>query len=814
MPGIRQKKVGAVMELGWALEMDEGQSRQDEWRPRAVALGNRLLRVEEQTLQLRGEISRLTHELSQATTSTAGAGGWFSPARGRHGWRRAEEPQAPLSAYSLYDFRVDDAVVEEGDRGKVFLGAHGLTASVPDFAGAVASLNATPRVLRVIGPEAEGEAAERPDVSIILPIYGQLAYTLNCLDSLFAHQSRYSAEIIIIDDVSPDASSSFLPEVQGIRYHRQPQNGGFIRSCNTGGGLARGRYVIMLNNDTRVVDGWLDGLIDSFALFPRAGLVGSKLFYPDGSLQEAGGIIWRNGTCWNYGRNDDPNRPEYCHARQVDYISGCAIALPAELWQEMGGFDPLFTPAYCEDADLCLRVRASGREVWLQPQSRIVHYEGKTSGTDTSAGVKAYQVTNTRKLYLRWRHLLESHRRDPEAPYFERERFVQRRILVVDVTAPTPDQDAGSVQTVLALQVCGLLGYKAYFTPADNWLFQPGYTTDLQKIGIECAYAPYDLGFTNYLRAYGHLFDAILVYRHTVLEKVIKDIRTYAKDACLLFHVADLHFLRQMREAELADDPAKLAEAAQVREQELRLVSQADCTITHSTVEAEVLAEAVPDAPVAVWPLMYPCEGTRVPFSARRDICFLGGYRHPPNIDAVNYFITDILPLLRAADPAIRFVIAGSNAPQALREITVEGVDFIGQVPDLRDLFDRCRVFVSPLRYGAGAKGKVMSALSYGLPIVSTSVGVEGAGLEEDRHYLIGDTPAEFAEQVLRLYHDAALWQRFSEAGQQKLAADFSLDMGARVLSAAIARAHAQRLGISGGESLCRENITAKVSNA
>jgi GT2 family glycosyltransferase len=637
---------------------------------------------------------------------------------------------------------------------------------------------------------------ETPDVSIVIPIYGQLGYTLNCLHSLFSHQSRFSAEIIIVDDCSPDESGTFLAAVNGIRHHRQPVNGGFIKSCNTGAAMARGRYLIMLNNDTRVVEGWLDALVDSFELFPKAGLVGSKLFYADGSLQEAGSIIWRNGSCWNYGRNDDPNRPEYSHARRADYISGCSICISDQLWKTLGGFDPLFTPAYCEDADLCLRVVAAGYEVWMQPQSRIVHYEGKTSGTDTSKGVKAYQVTNTRKLYLRWRKRLEHHRRVPEAPYFERERDVRRRILVIDALVPTPDQDAGSVQTALALKVCTDAGYKTHFVAQDNWLFREGYTTALQKEGIECAYAPYDIAFTSYIRRYGRFFDVVLVYRFDVLEKIIDDIRTCAPDACLLFHLADLHYLRHQREAELAGNVEGLAEADIIKQRELALVSASDCTITHSTLEAEVLAAEVPAAPVVTWPLMYEVFGTKVPFEERRDICFLGGYRHTPNVDAVKHFVTATLPLIRAIDPSIRLLIAGSNAPQEIRELAGVGIEVLGLVEDLRDLFDRARVFVCPLRYGAGAKGKVMSALSYGLPIVSTTIGIEGAGLVEGEHVLVADTPAAFAATCLQLYNDRLLWNRLSQAGQTLLEKDFSLEMGRRVFDTVISVANNRRMKI------------------
>ena len=795
------------MDLIWASGLERLHPPADDASARSVLLANRLLHVETNTLRLRADIARLQREVEKGGGDKGD--GWFEPSRVRFPWRRAEEPDVSATLFGPYDFRVDDKVVDEGSRGKAFMERFGLEGDTPDFKAATNALNVMDRRLNL--RDKTGRAP--PDVSIIIPIYGQLAYTLNCLESLFLQASKYSAEIIIIDDRSPDISGDHLPAVQDIRYHLQPENGGFIESCNTGGEMARGRYVLMLNNDTRVVPGWLDALLESFALFPRAGVVGSKLFYADGSLQEAGGIVWRSGNCWNYGRNDDPNRPEYSHARQVDYVSGCSICIPTDLWRVLGGFDPLFKPAYCEDADIGLRVAALGYEVWLQSQSRVVHYEGKTSGTDTGEGVKAYQVTNMRKLYLRWRKTLESHGRDPEAPYFERERKVQRRILVVDVSTPTPNQDAGSVQTALALKACCRLGYKTYFVPEGNWLFQDRYTTDVQEMGVECAYAPYDLGFTNYIRQYGHLFDAILVKGYHVLERILEDIRTHAKDACLLFHVSDLHFLRQQREAELSGSAEILAEAGATKERELAVAVAADCTITHSTVEAEVLARELPDVTVAVWPLMYEPLGTSVPFAARRNICFLGGYRHPPNIDAVMYFVINVLPLIRASDPTIRFLIAGANAPQSVRDLASDGIEFLGLVEDLRDLFDHVRVFVCPLRYGAGAKGKIMSALAYGLPIVSTAIGVEGAGLEDGQHVLVADEAEGFAATVLRLYNDVSTWNRLSEAGQILLEDRFSIKMGVHVLEQAIAEGHRRRLKVASSDDLAFDRLTIKIQD-
>jgi glycosyltransferase involved in cell wall biosynthesis len=545
-----------------------------------------------------------------------------------------------------------------------------------------------------------------------------------------------------------------------------------------------------------VLPGWLDALVDTFEHFPNAGLAGSKLLFPDGTLQEAGAIIWRDGSAWNYGRNDDPNRPNYTHARQVDYISGASIAIPADLWRQLGGFDELFVPAYGEDSDLALRLRAAGREVWFQAQSRVIHYEGRTSGTDTRVGIKAYQEINAKKLFLRWRDSLATHRTNGEAPYFERDRLTRKRALVVDATTPTPKQDAGSVTTTLTLRLFDQLGYKPYYTPQDNFLYEPAHTPDLLRLGVECAYSPFEGPFDSYIRRYGPLFDAILVYRVPVLEQTLDDIRRHAPQAPVLFHTMDLHFLRMERQAELDGTEESRAAAVRMKAKELDLIRRADCTITHSTFERDLLAREVPDAPVVVWPFMFEFFGTEIGYAERRDICFLGGYRHGPNVDAVQFFAREVLPLVRAEDPSVRFIIAGANPGGEVRALAGPHVIVTGLIDDLRDVFDRTRVFVCPLRVGAGTKGKVSTAMSYGLPVVSTTCGAEGMDLVAGEEVLLADDPAALAAACLRLYRDETLWDRMSQAGQRLVREKHSLDMGRRVLAEAIETALRHRLGL------------------
>ncbi len=763
-------------------------------RRQAVALVERLVELDDRSINLAATASRLAAQLERQAASGAGPGAVFDVPRTAHAWPAADAPDRDPDSFTGYEFRPDDAVIAAGREGDAFLRRHALLGGEPDFAGAVAELNAL--APRLCPPR---DAATPPDVSILIPVHGQLAYTLNCLHSLRAHTSRHSAEIVVIDDVSPDATAATLAGVAGIGLRRQTRNLGFLRSCNDAAAAARGRFLVLLNNDTRVLPGWLDALLATFAEWPGAGLAGSKLLYPDGTLQEAGAIIWRDGSAWNYGRNDDPNRPHYAHAREADYISAASVAIPAALWRDCGGFDPAFAPAYCEDADLCLRLRRAGRQVLYQPLSRVIHYEGRTSGTDTASGVKAYQRVNAGRLFLRWRDTLTAHRPNGEAPYFERERGVRRRALIVDATTPTPMQDAGSVTTTLTLRLFRDLGYKPYFTPQDNFLFEPAHTPALQAIGVECAYSPYEPDFPSFIRRYGALFDAVLVYRVPVLEQVLDDLRRFAPQAPVLFHLMDLHFLRLEREAALDGSAATAAAAGAMRARELALIRRVDCTITHSTFERDLLARAAPEAPGVVWPFMFTFHGTEAGFAPRRDFVFLGGYRHGPNVDAVRFFAGEVMPLIRAALPDARFIIAGANPGPEVQALAGPHVVVTGMVEELRDVFDTARVFVCPLRFGAGTKGKISTAMAYGLPVVTTSCGAEGMELTDGREVLIADGPAALAEACLRLHRDAALWRRLSRAGQALVRTRHSPEMGRRVLAEAIEIAWRNRLGVAAG---------------
>lgn len=611
-------------------------------------------------------------------------------------------------------------------------------------------------------------AESSPVVSIVIPVHGKCEYTLRCLKSIADHRSSMPYEVIVVDDHSPDDSPKVLRTIRGIRLLTNPENAGFIRTCNRGAREARGEYIIFLNNDTEVTEGWLDELVRTFHEIPGTGLVGSKLVYPDGRLQEAGGIIWNDGSAWNFGRDQDPGLPEYNYAREVDYCSGASIMMPKALFKGLGGFDEHYVPAYCEDSDMALKVRSLGYSVIYQPHSVVVHHEGVTSGTDVTQGVKAHQVANNKKLYDRWRATLADHQAPGEFLDAAKDRGMKHRLLILDTSTPTPDQDAGSVTAINMMYLLHSMGFQVTFIPEDNFLYMPDYTAALQRMGVEVLYHPYCNSVEQHLREHGARYDAAFLFRIDVAEKHLPSIREHAPQARAVFLPTDLHYVRMRRGAELEGDEKKRQAAQLVKQNELRAVRAADATIVHSSFERDELLREIPDARAYMSPLILnvPERLVRV-FGERRDVAFVGGYQHTPNVDAVEYFVRDIMPIMRRRLPGVRFLMVGSKMPKRIQRLAAEDIIATGFVADLPNFLGRVRVTVSPLRYGAGVKGKVGMAMSLGLPVVSTSMGTEGMGLVPGESIRLADEPEAFVEHIVDLYQNESSWNQLSAAGLQ-----------------------------------------------
>lgn len=612
-----------------------------------------------------------------------------------------------------------------------------------------------------------------PDATVIIPVYNNVLDTLLCLASVLELEERHSFDVIVADDGSTDATAALITTIgEKVRYVRQPRNLGFLGNCNAAAALAQGKTIILLNNDTLVFSGWLDGLLDPIATLSGVGLVGSKLINWDGTLQEAGGIFWRDGSAWNFGRNQDARAPGFNYLKDVDYCSGASIAVPASIWREVGGFDQTYSPAYCEDSDLAFRLREAGYRTLYSPLSEVVHHEGRSHGRDVTSGIKAYQVRNQERLLERWRPVLErEHFPNAENVLRARDRSSARHhVLVIDHYVPQPDRDAGSRTMFDFLQVLVQAGHAVTFWPDNLWR-DPDYTAGLQKLGIEVIYGPrYHQGFEQFLADRRGLYDMILLSRPHIAVKYIDAARRLS-NAGIVYYGHDLHFRRMMAERELAGQPVEDGDVRAMKAQELGICAASDLVLYPSEEEAKQIAELMGAGVNAQAIAAYRYREHEI-VEARQSILtkpsngdvlhllFVGGFGHPPNVDAALWFCHSVMPLVRA-ERKVHLTIVGSRPPAEVLTLQQADVSVLGFVSDdrLRALYREADIAVAPLRYGAGVKGKVVEAMARGLPVVTTRIGAQGIESADDLMF-IGDTAEALANAILSAADPGAARER------------------------------------------------------
>lgn len=619
--------------------------------------------------------------------------------------------------------------------------------------------------------------AREPRVSVVIPVHGKLAYTLACLRSLVRYEAQAPFEVIVVDDASPDDSAAVLAQIRGLRFVRNASNLGFIGSCNAGAATANGEYLLFLNNDTQVTPDWLDALLRCFAERPDCGIAGSRLVYPDGRLQEAGGLVFADGTCWNTGRFEPRDASAFRYRRETDYVSGASLMIRREVFQRLGGFDMRYAPAYYEDTDLAFAVRRIGLRVYYEPASLVIHCEGISAGTDLDSGMKRYQRINQGKFVDKWSTELVA--QPPAGTALDRAiRWRKRgRVLVVDAMTPEPTRDSGSLRLHAILQLLDGQGWSTSFIP-DDGRASSGEIAALGALGCETSLE----SVPDWLRRHGHELHAAILCRHTVAGQYIAMIRRHAPQAKLLFDTVDLHFLREQRAAEHGGSSMLAQQAAASQRSELALIANSDVSFVVSPHEKALLAQLVPQARVELLSNIHPVHGCGQAFAGRADLLFIGGYGHPPNSDAIRWIASEILPRLRQVMPDTRLHVFGDMPDTARRDLTSPGLELHGRVADLTPWMDGCLASLAPLRFGAGVKGKINLSMSHGLPVIATTIAVEGMQLSDGINVLIADDAATFADAVWRLAHDEALWRQLSGQGLDNVRQHFSAGAADAVL--------------------------------
>jgi len=615
-----------------------------------------------------------------------------------------------------------------------------------------------------------------PLISIIIPVHNQIKFTLNCLRSIFLNVSdKYSYEIVIINDCSTDATQELLEKIPNIHIIYNIENLGFLNSCNKASKEARGKYVCFLNNDTLVLKNWLESLVETLIRDETIGCVGSKLIYPYGLLQEAGGVVFDNGVVINHGKYQHIWDSKFNFSREVDYCSGASIMTLKSDFEKLNFFDTTYVPAYYEDTDFCFSIRyLLGKKVVYQPLSTVVHFEGVSSGKIAIGNnVKSYQEINKLTFFKKWAVPLSSNHQFQEFTKAANKFLPLKKILVMDSYLPCYDKESGSNRLFKLIAIFKKIGYHVVFVPDNGQKTEP-YYSELINNNVEI--------ILNYLGKRNFKKDIIKASKQCEIAWVCrpninkKFYSIFEKNNNIkwIYDTVDLHYVRIERAAKLYKENTKLNKQFRYfKKLELDLAKKADVTICITDIEkAELIKEGISNTFVV--PNIHENNVSHSKnFQTREGLIFIGSYNHQPNVDAVNWLYENIMPIVWETLPHLHLTLLGSNpTPQITNLNTHSNITVTGYLADVSSYFEKAKIFVAPLRYGAGMKGKIGQSLEYGLPIISTSIGIEGMNFEDKKDVLIADEAIDFAEKIVELYQNEIKWlqiQKNSEYVLEKL---------------------------------------------
>ncbi|MGF7173214.1 glycosyltransferase [Azospirillum doebereinerae] len=598
--------------------------------------------------------------------------------------------------------------------------------------------------------------AEEAEASFIIPSYGRDDLVLRCVLSAILHPGADRLEFVVAEDAAHIDGGGilgyFLPFA---RFIRNPANLGFLANCNNAAAQTAAAVLIFVNNDIIVHKDAIPALLSTFRDRPRAGVVGGLILNPDGTIQENGGLLWADGSAWNYHRGRTLGEESVRNLRETDYVSGCWMGIRRTVWEEIGGFDTRFAPAYCEDSDFCLASRDRGHAVLVNPHSVVTHLEGATMGTDeNSSSLKSHQRTNSRTLARKWALTLGTqHQVNGDAtPFHTGRRFPRKSIaLVFENNIPEFDQDAGS-RTLYA--VCRTLAAMentyVVFVPQNN--HRSRYAQSLERLGIEVISGSGSKRFEQLVERHSADFSYAFVSRIPVARHFKRHLERLRCVKSL--YPVDVEALRAFPHDTGHPGFAPAVDAAMERyaDQNRDVVSLFDNIVSCSEDETRLLRQWFTTPVVDMFPYDFPTASPPTAESARRDILFVGSYNHHPNREGIAYFVSRIWPQVTAALPEATLHICGSGfdhvdfsaVPNAIRH---------GLVSDgtLNYLYSICRVSIAPLLTGAGIKGKVIEASANGVPCVGTEAAWQGLAVPLAYGDLTG--PIEtFGERLIRTY--------------------------------------------------------------
>ena len=620
-----------------------------------------------------------------------------------------------------------------------------------------------------------------PQVSIVIVVYNRAELTLACLRSLLP--TPIPLQIIIVDNASTDLTPMLLSRIRGATIIRNSENLHFLRACNQGGHKADGTYILLLNNDTEVLPGAIPQAMACMERYPDAGAVGGRLILPDGRLQEAGGIIWRDGMCSGYGRSADPEDGAYLFSRPVDYCSGAFLLTPTTIWKKLGGFDNRYSPAYYEETDYCLRLRKAGLQVYYEPRACIRHYEfGSAPSTEsaaqlmrknreTFAAAHADLTSNRPRLGSVSDILLRS---PPEMP--------RLRVLIFDERLPILKSGAGYPRANQMMRTLLELGYDVTLYPIvvmervkRRYALYEDIPPEVEVLGTR------HYGINNidaFLNTRKGFYSLVIVSRPSImrlLRPLFKANPHWLANLPLIYDAEAIFALREFRMKTAQGLVVTDEERQTAIEEEIALCDNARAVLAVSREEVKLFQDR--GLPAFVVGHAVTAEPATPEWDARADFLFLGAIMDDsgPNFETVTGFLEHVWPELSRRLPDARFIIAGTNTSHRLtHEPLPDRVVVTGALDTLEPVYNAARVFVAPTRASAGIPLKVIEAAAHGVPVVCSSLLARQLQWEDGRELTVADDGPAFVDACVALYNDPGRWQAQRDAARMAVEAQYS----------------------------------------
>ena len=621
--------------------------------------------------------------------------------------------------------------------------------------------------------------SSHPSLSVILVLFNRAELTLACLRSLWDDYTS-DLEMIIVDNASTDETSKLLDRIHGAKIIRNTHNEGFVSACNQAASAARGRNLLFLNNDTEVFAGTITSALHTIESTDDAGAVAGKLIYPDGTLQEAGGIVWKDGSCSGYGRGDDPFAGPYMYRRDVDYCSGAFLLTRRDLFEEMNGFDESFKPAYYEDTDYCLRLRERQLRVVFDPDAVVLHHEFASSPSTKDA----IDLQESHRKIFTEKHeqsltecLVRSDLNIAKARSAIRN---ESRILFIDDRAPHPSLGSGYPRSHTILT--GLLEKGHFVTLYPLAELNESWTSVYQDIPrvVEVMSGMGARRLEEFLESRLGYYETVVVSRRhnmQVMNIVIRAHPEWFRETVVIYDAEALTTHREVSRRELRGEAVSEIEHKTMLDNELELSAFADSVIAVSASEQEAFTEHGVNHVFELGHVVPPRPTLRE-FEERSGFLFVGAIYGDmtSNADAVRWFVEDIFPRIsESLGPEVTLSVIGHNESDEIRGLAGDRVRILGRVDDVTEYYDQGRVFVAPSRFAAGLPHKIHEAAARGIPVVATSLLAEQLGWR-DGQIAVADDAEGFADKCVELYQDQDAWNSMRLIAMEQAASDCSTE--------------------------------------